>query len=219
VRPGKESPGRDQVSRPGQAARTGTFDFSFLPALRPRSRPLGSRPREDAGGSRSPSLDVARVLPGGRRRRAFNPQGGDRLPRVRPITDLVIGGGRRGPNSRLRALGLRRHGARAPGIQLRVPPAPGPGAPTNGAMVAALGASVVGPPAARPSTAWPWPRWTRLCRLTEVLVAARTSSCPLSLRMTNRESTATDGGGPGLTRFRTGTTTKLEGVSATPPAS
>ena len=147
----------DAIRFPRAKLHDGTFDFSFAGLKTAVARWVEAR--EDAG-EPVPVADVAA---------SFQEAVADVLTRKavaacreHGITDLVIGGGV-AANSRLRALAASR--CESAGIRVRVPR---PGLCTdNGAMVAALGASVVA--AGRPPSTLALPADSSL-PITEVLV-------------------------------------------------
>jgi N6-L-threonylcarbamoyladenine synthase len=147
----------DAIRFPRAKLHDGTLDFSFAGLKTAVARWVEAR--EDAG-EPVPVADVAA---------SFQEAVADVLTRKavaacreHGITDLVIGGGV-AANSRLRALAVAR--CESAGIQVRVPR---PGLCTdNGAMVAALGASVVA--AGRPPSTLALPADSSL-PVTEVLV-------------------------------------------------
>ena len=160
-------PGTGRPTRSGSRApscTTARFDFSFAGLKTAVARWVEAR--EDAG-EPVPVADVAA---------SFQEAVADVLTRKavaacreHGVTDLVIGGGV-AANSRLRALAAYRCAAAA--SQLRVPR---PGLCTdNGAMVAALGASVVA--AGRPPSTLALPADSSL-PVTEVLVAVAGRAC------------------------------------------
>src|SRR5690348_296129 len=147
----------DAIRFPRAKLHDGTFDFSFAGLKTAVARWVEAR--QDAG-EPVPVADVAA---------SFQEAVADVLTRKavaacreHGVTDLVIGGGV-AANSRLRALAAER--CAAAGIRVRVPR---PGLCTdNGAMVAALGASVVA--AGRPPSTLALPADSSL-PVTEVLV-------------------------------------------------
>ena len=147
----------DAIRFPRAKLHDGTLDFSFAGLKTAVARWVEAR--QDAG-EPVPVADVAA---------SFQEAVADVLTRKavaacreHGVTDLVIGGGV-AANSRLRALAAER--CAAAGIQLRVPR---PGLCTdNGAMVAALGASIVA--AGRPPSTLGLPADSSL-PVTEVLV-------------------------------------------------